>query len=155
MPVSIIRDPIDIEALCRRAQHPQAGAVLIFCGNIRNHSEGRTVTMLEYEAHESMALRQMKAVLEAAKQRWPLHYVEVIHRLGKMSIKETSIAIAVSTSHRSDGYEASRYIIDTIKRSIPIWKKEHFTSGESAWSEGCEAGSVIEAGAKPPLAVQR
>jgi molybdopterin synthase catalytic subunit len=75
-----------------------------------------------------------------------MHYVEVIHRLGTMEIMECSIAIAVSTSHRADAYEASRFIIDTVKRSVPIWKKEYFSDGQTSWSEGSEAGSVKEGG---------
>ena len=152
MSVFIVREPIDTEALRRRASHPKAGAVLIFCGDIRDHSEGKKVEVLEYEAHENMALRQMNEVVDAAKRHWPIHHVEVIHRLGRMEIMDCSIAIAVSASHRADGYESSRFIIDTIKRSVPIWKKEHFAGGDSAWSKGCEADSVIEASTDlPPL----
>ena len=154
MSVSIAREPINFEAMRRRALYPQAGAVLIFFGDIRNHSEGRDVKALEYEAHDSMALKQMNEVADAAQQRWPLHHVEIIHRLGRMEVMECSIAIAVSTSHRADAYEASRFIIDTIKRAVPIWKKEHFSDGNSAWSKGCEAGSVIEASTDPPPAAQ-
>jgi molybdopterin synthase catalytic subunit len=155
MPNSVTREAIDLEALRHRAQHPQAGAVLIFCGDIRNHSDGRSVTVLEYEAHERMALRQIDRIVEEAQQRWPLHYAEVIHRFGKLAVLDCSIATAVSSSHRSDAYESSRYIIDTIKRSVPIWKKEYFESGASAWSEGCEASSVIEASTDPPPVVTR
>ena len=144
MPVSITRESIDIMALRQRALHPQAGAVLIFCGDIRNHSDEQSVEKLEYESHESMALNLMSQVVEEASNQWPIHYVEVIHRLGLMEVMECSIAIAVSTSHRVDAYEASRFIIDTIKRSVPIWKKEHFSDGQSSWSEGAEAGSVQE-----------
>ena len=144
MPVSITRESIDITALRQRALHPQAGAVLIFCGDIRNHSDEQSVEKLEYESHESMALNQMSQVVEEASNQWPIHYVEVIHRLGLMEVMECSIAIAVSTSHRVDAYAASRFIIDTIKRSVPIWKKEHFSDGQSSWSEGAEAGSVRE-----------
>ena len=148
MPVSITRESIDITALRQRALHPQAGAVLIFCGDIRNHSDEQSVEKLEYESHESMALNQMSQVVEEASNQWPIHYVEVIHRLGLMEVMECSIAIAVSTSHRVDAYEASRFIIDTIKRSVPIWKKEHFSDGQSSWSEGAEAGSVQERGSR-------
>ena len=155
MPNSVTREAIDLEALRHRAQHPQAGAVLIFCGDIRNHSDGRSVSVLEYEAHERMALRQIDRIVEEAQQRWPLHYAEVIHRFGKLAVLDCSIATAVSSSHRSDAYESSRYIIDTIKRSVPIWKKEYFESGASAWSEGCEASSVIEASTDPPPVVTR
>jgi molybdopterin synthase catalytic subunit len=136
---SIVREVIDIEALRLRTQHSQAGAVLIFCGDIRNHSQQQEVSFLEYEAHESMALKQI---------------YQVIHRLGKLAVKDCSIAIAVSTSHRGDAYEASRYIIDTIKHAVPIWKKEHFVDATSMWSKGCEASSVVDDSAKAPAIVK-
>ena len=153
MPCSIVRDEIDLEGLRRRAQDPQAGAVLVFCGDVLNHSQEQDVSFLEYEAHETMALKQITKIIEQAQQKWELHKVEVIHRLGKLAVTDCSIAIAVSTSHRNDAYEGSRYIIDTIKHSVPIWKKEHFVNGVSNWSEGCEASSIIESSAEPPSAV--
>ena len=153
MPCSIVRNEIDLENLRRRAQDPQSGAVLIFCGDVRNHSQEQDVSFLEYEAHERMALKQITKIIEQAQQKWELHKVEVIHRLGKLAVKDCSIAIVVSTSHRNDAYEASHYIIDTIKHTVPIWKKEHFVNGVSNWSEGCEASSIIENSAEPTSAV--
>ena len=100
-----------------------------------------------------MALKQIRKIIEQAQKKWELHKVEVIHRLGKLAVKDCSIAIAVSTSHRNDAYKASRYIIDTIKHTVPIWKKEHFVNGVSNWSEGCEASSIIENSSEPPSAV--
>ena len=155
MPCSIIREVIDIEALRLRVQHSQAGAVLIFCGDIRNHSQQQEVSYLEYEAHESMALKQISQVVKEAQKKWQLHTVEVIHRLGKLKVKDCSIAIAVSTSHRRDAYEASRYIIDTIKHAVPIWKKEYFVDAPAKWSKGCEASSVVEKSAKIPAVVKK
>ena len=155
MSCSIIRDEIDLEGLRRRAQAPRAGAVLIFCGDVRNHSLEQDVSFLEYEAHERMALKQITKIIEQAQQKWEMHKVEVIHRLGKLKVTDCSIAISVSTSHRNDAYEASRYIIDTIKHSVPIWKKEHFVNGVSNWSEGCEASSIIETSTEPPSAVKK
>jgi molybdopterin synthase catalytic subunit len=153
MTCSVVRNVIDLEGLRQRAQHPQAGAVIIFYGDVRNHSQQQEVSFLEYEAHENMALKQISMVIDEARQKWVLHSVEVIHRLGKLAVKDCSIAIAVATSHRGDAYAASRYIIDTIKHSAPIWKKEHFVDGVSAWSKGCEAYSVVEETAEPPSAV--
>ena len=147
MPCSIVREEIDIEALRLRAQHSQAGAVLIFCGDIRNHSQQKQVSYLEYEAYESMALKQISQVVEEAQKKWQLHTVEVIHRLGKLAVKDCSIAIAVSTSHR--------YIIDTIKHAVPIWKKEHFVDAPAMWSKGCEASSVVEESAETPAVVEK
>ena len=155
MPCSIVREVIDLEAMRLRAQHPQAGAVLIFYGDIRNHSQQREVSYLEYEAHERMAMKQISQVVEEAQKKWKLHTVEVIHRLGKLAVKDCSIAIAVSTSHRGDAYKASRYIIDTIKHAVPIWKKEHFVDGLSSWSKGCEASSVVAETAEAPHIVKK
>ena len=153
MSCSIVREEINLEDLRRRSQDPQAGALLIFCGDVRNHNQKKEVSFLEYEAHERMALKQIKKIVEHAQQKWELHKVEVIHRLGKLAVTDCSIAIAVSTSHRDEAYEASRYIIDTIKHSVPIWKKEHFINGVSNWSEGWEASSIIENSAEPPSGV--
>ena len=143
MPVSITREPIDLTALRQRALHPQAGAVLIFCGDIRNHSDNQSVDKLEYESHESMALNQMDQVAEEASQKWPIHYVEIIHRLGIMEVMECSIAIAVSTSHRADAYEASRFIIDTGKTFCSDLEKGIFFRWESflewrLWGRKCQ-----------------
>tara|TARA_Y100001970_G_C14224605_1_gene854804 strand:+ start:1885 stop:2346 length:462 start_codon:yes stop_codon:yes gene_type:complete len=144
MTCSIVRNEIDLVALRYRIQHKKAGAVLIFCGDVRNHAQEQKVSYLEYEAHESMALKQIKNVINSAKKKWTLHNVEVIHRLGKLAIKDCSIAIAVATSHRAEAYESSKYIIDTIKHTVPVWKKEYFLNGTSEWSEGCEATSIVD-----------
>lgn len=155
MPCSITREAIDVQLLRQKALHPEAGAVLLFCGDIRNHSQKKNVSFLEYEAHESMALKQIQQVVEEASKKWELHYVEAIHRLGRMAVMDCSIAIAVSTSHRAEAYEASRYIIDTIKHAVPIWKKEYFVTGDSAWSKGSEASSVVADDVEPPDVVSK
>jgi len=155
MTCSIVRDIIDLEGLISRVQDKKAGAVLIFCGDIRNHSEKKNVSFLEYEAHESMALKQISSIVKEAKKKWQIHKVEVIHRLGKIAVKDCSIAIAVSTSHRAEAYEASRYIIDTIKQTVPIWKKEHFVDGNSSWSKGCEATSIANVNTNTPPIVKK
>ena len=151
---SIIRNEIDLVALRLRIQHKRAGAVLIFCGDIRNHSQKQEVSFLEYEAHESMALKQIKDIVDSAKKKWNIHKIEVIHRLGKLAIKDCSIAIAVATSHRAEAYESSKYVIDTIKHTVPIWKKEYFVDGASKWSKGCEATSIFDDVSDPPVAIK-
>jgi molybdopterin synthase catalytic subunit len=144
MTSQVTRETIDLNGLLARAKNASAGAVLLFSGDVRDHSEGRAVDFLEYETHESMAQKQVAEIVMEAKSRWDLHYVEVIHRFGKMRISDCSIGIVVASSHRKDAYEASRFIIDTVKKSVPIWKKEHFTNGQAIWVEGCEASSVSE-----------
>jgi molybdopterin synthase catalytic subunit len=140
----ITREEIDLHGLLLRAKHSAAGAVLLFSGDVRNHSEGKGVEFLEYEAHEALAERQIAEIVSEAQRQWPLHYAEVIHRFGKMRIRDCSIGIVVATSHRRDAYDASRYIIDTVKKTVPIWKKEHFSDGSAVWVEGCEASSLDE-----------
>ncbi|MBF0237373.1 MAG: molybdenum cofactor biosynthesis protein MoaE [SAR324 cluster bacterium] len=144
MPCAVVRESIDIHSLLNRGRHQAAGARILFCGDVRNHSEQKEVIFLEYEAHESMALKKIHEIVASAEKKWPIHYVEVVHRLGKMEVTECSVAIVVSCSHRREAYEASRYIIDTIKHTVPIWKKEHFTDGTSSWSKGCEACEIHE-----------
>ncbi len=144
MTSQVTREIIDLNSLLARAKNSAAGAVLLFSGDVRNHSDGRAVDCLEYETHERMAEKQIAEIVLEAKRRWELHYVEVIHRFGKMRISDCSIGIVVASSHRKDAYAASRFIIDTVKKSVPIWKKEHFTNGQAIWVEGCEAYSVAE-----------
>ena len=141
---SVISTTIDIDSLRKRGSHPEAGALLLFCGDVRNHSHSRSVTHLAYSAHPSMALKQIDAIVDEAIQRWNLCYAEVVHRIGKMEVSECSIAICVSSPHRDEAYKASRFIIDAIKHTVPIWKKEYFVEGESEWSEGCSACSLEE-----------
>ena len=110
MTCSVVRNVIDLEGLRQRAQHPQAGAVIIFYGDVRNHSQQQEVSFLEYEAHENMALKQISMVIDVARQKWVLHSVEVIHRLGKLAVKDCSIAIAVANfSPRRCLYSESLY----------------------------------------------
>ena len=144
MTSQVTREKIDLNGLLARAKNAAAGAVLLFSGDVRDHSEDRAVDFLEYETHESMAQKQIAEIVLEAKNRWELHHVEVVHRFGKMQISDSSIGIVVASSHRKDAYAASRFIIDTVKKSVPIWKKEHFTNGQAIWVEGCEASSVAE-----------
>ena len=144
MTSQVTREKIDLNGLLARAKNAAAGAVLLFSGDVRDHSEDWAVDFLEYETYESMAQKQIAEIVVEAKNRWDLHYAEVIHRFGKMRISDCSIGIVVASSHRKDAYEASKFIIDTVKKSVPIWKKEHFTNGQAIWVEGCEASSVAE-----------
>ena len=144
MTSQVTREKIDLNGLLARAKNAAAGAVLLFSGDVRDHSEDWAVDFLEYETHESMAQKQIAEIVVEAKNRWELHHVEVVHRFGKMQISDCSIGIVVSSSHRKDAYAASRFIIDTVKKSVPIWKKEHFRNGQAIWVEGCEASSVAE-----------
>ncbi len=144
--IEIIREPIDIDQLNERASHPACGAVLTFSGTVRNHHLGRKVVKLAYEAYESMAQSEMEKVAAAAFEQWPdVKKIQVVHRFGEMAVGESSIYLTVSSPHRPDGFAALRFVIDRIKRDVPIWKKEYYEDGETDWlhpEEGCCHGHL-------------
>jgi molybdopterin synthase catalytic subunit len=132
--------PLDVPALRAEVFDPAAGAVLVFEGTVRDHSEGFSgVIALEYEAHPTMARSVLAAILSAARAEFPIRKAAACHRLGRVELGEPTIVIAVSAAHRDEAYRASRYIIDRIKHEAPIWKREICADGTSAWSRGCTA----------------
>jgi molybdopterin synthase catalytic subunit len=139
-PIRIIRSPILIEPMVSELRQPEDGAVVVFDGIVRNHTKGRETLYLEYEGYEPMALKKMREIEEAARQRWPVNRIGIVHRLGRLEIGEASIVIVVTSAHRKAAFEACQYIIDSLKKTVPIWKKEFFADGE-VWVEG-EASSA-------------
>jgi molybdopterin synthase catalytic subunit len=131
----ITRDAIDPAAASAMVARPGAGAVLTFAGVVRDRNLGRTVEAIEYHGYEEMALQEMARIEEEARRRWPAVAVEIVHRLGALSVGETSVLIAVSSPHRAEGFLALRFAIDTLKETVPIWKKEIYADGY-AWIEG-------------------
>jgi molybdopterin synthase catalytic subunit len=123
---------IDLNAILQQVAHPQAGGVVVFLGTVRDNSRGRRVQFLEYEAYQPMALKEMRRVAADAQQRWPLLGIAIVHRLGHLQVGEVSVAIAVASAHRKDAFEAGRFAIDSLKQTVPIWKKEVWDSG-SEW----------------------
>ena len=130
--VQLVEKAIDVTAVFKRVSHPQAGGVVIFLGTVRDNSRSRHVKFLEYEAYKPLALKEMSRVVEEARQRWPLLGIAIVHRLGHLEIGDISVAIAVSSEHRREAFEAGRYAIDSLKQTVPIWKKEVWDAGE-AW----------------------
>jgi MoaE-MoaD fusion protein len=133
--VALTREPIDASRLVAAAKQPEDGAVVVFDGIVRNHSRGRRTLHLDYEAYEEMALRQMRELGRQARERFAVHQVTIVHRLGRLEIGETSILIIVASAHRSAAFEACRWLIDRIKQTVPIWKKETFADG-AVWAPG-------------------
>ena len=129
------RDPIDADALIRHVRQPSDGAIVTFDGCVRNHSHGRATRYLEYEAYEVMALEKMKEIAASLRTLFPIDAVAIAHRLGRLEIGETSVFIAVSSAHRKAAFEACRHAIDTLKKTVPIWKKEFFEDG-AVWADG-------------------
>src|ERR1700752_4934009 len=133
--VVIVREAIDTATLAREVRADEDGAVATFDGGVRNHSHGRATLYLEYEAYESMALAKMQEIAAHLHSTYAINRVAMVHRLGRLEIGETSVFIAVSAPHRPAAFEACRYAIDTLKRTVPIWKKEYFEDG-AVWAYG-------------------
>lgn len=132
---TIVRAPIDTAAILERIKHPEDGAAIAFEGIVRNNTKGRQTLYLDYEAYEEMALKQMEGLAQEALERFRVRDVALVHRLGRLQIGETSVLIVVASAHRGAAYEASRWLIDTLKRTVPIWKKEYFVDG-AVWADG-------------------
>jgi molybdopterin synthase catalytic subunit len=133
--IRLTRDAIEAEALVAAAKHGEDGAVIVFDGIVRNNSRGRQTLYLDYEAYEEMATKQMKELAREAITRFEVRNGAIIHRLGRLQVGETSVLIIVSSAHRRQAYEASRWLIDTLKKTVPIWKKETFVDG-AVWADG-------------------
>ena len=127
--------PIDVAALLADARDDGDGAVSLFVGTVRNVNAGRRVRFLEYEAYAPMAEQEMERIAAEAIARFGVTRVAMVHRLGRIAIGEASVAIAVAAPHRAAAIDACRLVIDTLKKSVPIWKREHFEGGE-VWIEG-------------------
>jgi MoaE-MoaD fusion protein len=132
---SIVRDPIDIQTMLSVLKSGEDGAALVFEGVVRNQTRGRRTLYLNYEAYEDMALAQMESLAEQALKQFQIRDVAIVHRLGRLEIGETSVLIAVASAHRAAAFDACRWLIDTLKRTVPIWKKEFFEDG-AVWADG-------------------
>jgi molybdopterin synthase catalytic subunit len=133
--VLLVHETIDANALVHHVRTGADGAIVTFDGCVRDQSHGRRTLYLDYEAYESMALAKMAEIAAELHTKFPIDRVAIAHRLGRLEIGETSVFIAVSAPHRAAAFEACRYAIDTLKRSVPIWKKEYFEDG-AVWADG-------------------
>ncbi|XP_077240100.1 molybdopterin biosynthesis MoaE family protein [Tasmannia lanceolata] len=137
--IEILEDSslIDLNKYMNYVRNPQSGAIATFDGTTRDTFEGKRVVELRYEAYVPMAIRQLKSICSSARSDWNLDSIAVAHRLGTVPVGESSVFVAVSAVHRSDALDACKYIIDEIKGSVPIWKKEVYENGE-VWKENSE-----------------
>jgi len=126
-------EPIDFAALTEAVRSTQSGAVVLFLGTVREMTDGRRTTALDYEAFGPMAESKLAEIEAEACRRWPLDRVAIVHRVGRLELGEISVAVAVSSAHRAEAFEAARYVIDTLKATVPIWKKENWHDGSSEW----------------------
>ncbi len=131
----LVRTAIDSAALVEHVRAGQDGAIVTFDGFVRNESHRRATKHLEYEAYEPMALAKMREIGAQLREDFAIHRLAMVHRLGRLEIGETSVFIAVSAPHRAAAFDACRFAIDTLKRTVPIWKKEYFQDG-AVWAEG-------------------
>jgi len=132
---SIVFEPIQVQAITDALKRPEDGAIAAFEGIVRNQTRGRRTLYLDYEAYEPMALRQMEALAQQALERFQVRDVAIVHRLGRLEIGETSVLIVVASAHRDAAFDACRWLIDTLKRTVPVWKKEYFEGG-AVWADG-------------------
>jgi MoaE-MoaD fusion protein len=133
--VAIIRGKIDTQQVLEKIKRPEDGSAVVFEGVVRDNTRGRRTLYLEYEAYESMALKQMEALAGQAMVQFKIRDVAMVHRLGRLEIGETSVLIVVASAHRAAAFDACRWLIDTLKRTVPIWKKEYFEDG-AVWADG-------------------
>jgi MoaE-MoaD fusion protein len=131
----LVREPIQTPVILSAIKQPEDGAVAIFDGIVRDNSRGRRTLFLDYTAYKPMALRQMEQLIQQALSNYAIRDVRIVHRLGRLQIGETSVYIAVAAAHRAAAFDACRWLIDTLKKTVPIWKKEHFEDG-AVWADG-------------------
>jgi molybdopterin synthase catalytic subunit len=132
----ITEDPLDVNRLLSAVSGPGNGAVLLFLGVVRNRADGRPVAGMRYEAYEPMARAELSGIVEEAEERFDVSAVAAAHRLGELGLEEASLVITVSSPHRPAAYDASRWVLEEVKRRLPVWKHEHYTDGSSSWVAG-------------------
>lgn len=133
---SVTQEVIEPGAVLARVGGPEDGAVALFLGTVRNVNDDRPVSGMDYQGYELMAQEQLAAIVEEAHTQTGVERIAAVHRLGQLSLGDVSVAIAVSSPHRAPAFEAARFVIEEIKKRLPVWKKEHYTDGGPAWVEG-------------------
>jgi molybdopterin synthase catalytic subunit len=133
MRTAIVDRQLDACALLEEVANPRNGATIVFVGTVRDQNDGSPVTGLDYSSYSRMAERELAAIVEEACDRWKTRDIVVEHRIGTLELGDASVVIAVAHPHRAEAYEASRYIIEELKKRLPIWKKEHYVDGRSEW----------------------
>ena len=128
--IQIFADTLDIQSAVNWVMSPESGGIDVFIGTVRNLTKGKTVVRLEFEAYETMAVSEMNKIAATSFEKWPVQKVLIHHRTGVLQVGEIPVIIAVSAAHRAAAFEACRFIIDTLKETVPIWKKEIFEDGD-------------------------
>ncbi len=143
--IQITNEPLDIDKAFKWAIVPNCGAVVVFAGTVRDYSQDRSgIERLEYEAYEEQAYKKLHEIADHARNRWPeIGRIGLLHRIGSMDLEEVSVLVVVSTPHRPQAFEAAKYCIDTLKATVPIWKKE-FWQDRQDWAQGSQEIKEIE-----------
>lgn len=131
--IDIVRHPIDPETLIQQVRHTTAGAVVVFLGTAREFTAGRRTESLDYEALEPLARTEMQRLESVARQRWPLAACAIVHRVGHLELGDISVGVAVSSAHRAEAFAAGQWLIDRLKETVPIWKRENWSDGLAEW----------------------
>ena len=131
--IRLTRNAIDYTALTEQVRRPDCGAVVTFLGTVRDLTGDRVTVALDYEAYPGMAEKKLAEIERETRDRWPIGEVALVHRLGHLGVGEVSVAVAVSSPHRAEAFEACRYAIDRLKELVPIWKKENWADGSTEW----------------------
>ncbi len=140
--LAIQEEPIAVDVLRRkRPENGTCGGYVTFEGVVRGENEGKAVSRLFYECYEALARKEMHAILDKAAQMFPIHFAEVVHRVGELQIGDVAVFIQIYAGHRREAFEACQFVIDTLKESVPIWKKEFYVDGSTSWPmcHGCHA----------------
>jgi molybdopterin synthase catalytic subunit len=143
MRVALVRCAIDVPALLAEVGDEGSGATTLFLGTVRNVNDARAVTGIDYSAYESMAVREMTRIAAEAAERFGTRHIAMEHRLGFLALAEVSIAIAVSHPRRAPAMEASRYLIEEVKKRVPIWKREHYADGSREWVDPTRVAAEV------------
>ena len=131
--IELTHDPIDITAVTESVRSTQSGAVLVFLGTVREMTGDRQTVALDYDAYPEMAQAKMSELEQEARERWPVDKLSIVHRLGHLELGDVSVIVAVSCPHRGDAFDAGRWLIDTLKVTVPVWKKENWADGTTEW----------------------
>ena len=150
-PFRFVQGPFRPDALAEELRDVSCGAYVSFEGWVRNHNEGREVRHLEYEAYESLGLKEGERIIAEARERFGFEHAVCVHALGELALGDMAVWVGVSSHHRDAAFQACRYIIDEVKHRVPIWKKEHYIDGDSGWVN-CEACASAATSAPPPKA---
>jgi molybdopterin synthase catalytic subunit len=137
----LVSDPVSLDTLIAAVLSPERGAVATFLGVVRNHHAGRTVLELAYEAYVPMAEAECARIVAEAESRWPVR-IAVQHRIGRLQVGDTAVAIAAGAGHRAEAFEACRYVIEELKSRVPIWKRERYADGSEAWVDPTAPGGT-------------